>query len=145
MKNFSGRLIILISVLLGIFTLFSDLGITIFYIWTKFDIVIAELSSPNCLVDYIGLFLHVFSFILTIIALFYCLKNIILATRMKRSMYLSIIALLILISSFLFNLLMPGITLFDSVPYIIPLFILKVLTNIGLCFGSILNYRKDCR
>ena len=145
MKNFSGRILILIAVILGVCSLFADLGITIFYIWTKFEIVIAELSAPNAIFDYIGLVIHVFSILFFIITLILCIKNIILANSMKNNLYLSIISLSVVIFSYLFNILVPGIVLFDSVPFLTSLFAIKTVVNLMLMIGSFLNYRRDCR
>ena len=129
MKNFSGRILILIAVILSVCSLFADLGITIFYIWTKFEIVIAELSAPNAIFDYIGLVIHVFSILFFIITLILCIKNVILANSMKNNLYLSIISLSVVIFSYLFNILVPGIVLFDSVPFLTSLMI--ILTTLS--------------
>ena len=145
MKNFGGRILILIATLVGIFSLFADLGITIFYIWTKFDVVVAELSAPNAVVDYVGLITHLVSIAYFIIVLVLCMKDIIIARSMKTRIYYLIPCLLLIIFAYLFNILVPGIVLFDSVTFLTTIFIIKSVIVSILIVGSFLNFKKDCR
>ena len=144
MKNFFGRIIILICSIIHCVMFFIILGTALFYIIENANSLENFFSGNLTSLDYTGLFFAIIDFIVFIIITLICLIDIINARSMKHAFIWSIILFCINIFTFLFNLLIPHL---DSIYYGILLGCsgTTIGTSLFLVIGSGFNYYKDCR
>lgn len=144
MKNFFGRIIILICSVIHCIIFFVLLGTLLFFLIQETHSISNFFSGNLTNLEYIGLLLGLIDLIIFIIVTLICLIDIMNARSMKHAFYWSIVLLIINLVTFLFNLLIPHL---DTVFF--GIFISCSGTTIGtslfLLIGSGFNYYKDCR
>lgn len=144
MKNFFGRIIILICSIMHCIIFFILLGALLFFLIQDTNSINNFFGGNLTNLEYIGLLLGFIDLVVFIIVTVICLVDIINARSMKHAFIWSILLLCINLTTFLFNLLIPHI---DTVFYGIFISCSGTVlgTSLFLVLGSGFNYYKDCR
>lgn len=144
MKNFIGRLIVLISAVTNAILFLIMIGTFAFY-WMSSPQSIAAIFTGELALNYyisIGLvgIVLIFYFYLTT----HCVICITRGKRMKKALVFSILMFVALLSSFIYNIA----TTPDFSPYYAFFYGIEIalmFTTLGFFIGSLFNYKKDCK
>ena len=144
MKNFIGRLIVLISGVTNVILFLIMIGTFIFY-WLSSPQSIAAIFTGELALNY---YISIGLVILVLIFYFYLTTSCIIAItrgkRMKKTMVVSIFMFVALLSSFIYNVVTTP-TFSPYYAFFYGIEIALMFTTAGFFIGSLFNYRKDCK
>ena len=143
MKNFFGRLLILIAIIASGVLFFISLGTILFLIFSDQNIL------ANCLSTDLSSSVLLFSFYSVSELLFGCLAikclfDIIKARRMRLSLIFSLLTLAFLVSSLVILIATTSLHL-PPRGFCVAVEIAKIATCSCLLIGSAVNFKKDCK
>lgn len=143
MRNFLGRILILVSLIVNFILLIVVVCATIFDIFTLLPSFESAFSGPNMLVNAFDLSLFLLFFVAFVRVNAWCLKNIIVAKSMKHAFIGTIVLLAIELVYFLYHFLMGGVLITNFGLYLGTYAAIFVMT-IALMLGSLANFYRDC-
>ncbi len=144
MKNFAGRIIVLISSIVNCALFFVVIGLFLFFAINENDAMMNFLHGQGTKLEYVGITVAILDLIFLIATTLVCIIGIMHGGRMKHALIVSSVFFAFNLFTFLFNLFIPHV---DNVYTGILISIMVVLnvTSILNIIGSALNYHKDCR
>lgn len=144
MKNFLGRIIILISSIINCALFFVLIGVFLFYAFDEIDSLMGFLNGNSTPVEYAGISVGILDFILLLVSTIVCIIGIINGRRMKHALIVSSIFFFYNLFTFLFNLFIPHV---DNVytGILISIMVVLIVTSTLNVIGCAFNFHKDCR
>ena len=144
MKNFSGRIIVLICGVANVVLFLVMIGTFIFYSLSDPSAVAAFFTGGLASHYYISIGLVSLVIILYLYLTIHSLISITKGKVMKKDMFVAVFVFVALLASFIFNVMTtPEYSLYYAFFYGIE--IALMLTTSGMFAGSFLNYHKDCK
>lgn len=144
MKNFVGRIIILISSIINCALFFVLIGLFLFFAFNETDALMNFLNGQSTNLEYVGLSVAILDLIILITTTVVCVIGIINGTRMKHALIVSSIFFGYNLFTFLFNLFIPHVdNVYTSI--LISIMVALIVTSVMNMIGSAFNYHKDCR
>ena len=144
MKNFTGRLIILIGSIINCILFFLIIGAFIYFCFSdtiSLENFFAGNSTP---MEYTSVALGFIDFVILIVITSICIVDIIHARSMKHALIGSNVFLVFNLFTFLFTLFSPHVdTIFTGLYF--GIMVTLIVTSALLVTGSALNFHKDCR
>lgn len=144
MKNFFGRVLILITSTIHCVLFFVIVGIFLFFAFDDFNNLTNFFSGTLATTTYGGVALAILDFISFCFITILCMIDIIHAKSMKHAFFGSVVFFIINLITLLFNIFIPRS---DNIYFdlFISISITLGVTSILLTIGSAFNFRKDCR
>ncbi len=144
MKNFLGRIIILINSIINCALFFILIGVFLFFSFNETNSLMSFLHGQSTNLEYVGIAVALLDFLLLIITTVVCIIGIINGRRMKHALIVSSLFFGYNLFTFLFNLFIPHI---DNVytGILISVMVALIVTSIMNMVGSAFNLHKDCR
>ena len=144
MKNFAGRLIVLVSGIVNIIVFLVIIGTFVFYCMSDTDSVVAFFTGELSQIYYVSVLLVEIVLILYIYLTIRALISITKGKAMKKDLIVSVLMFVFLLASFVYNLITtPEYSVYYAFLYGIE--ITLMISTIGMFIGSLFNYHKDCK
>ncbi len=144
MKNFAGRLIVLVSGIVNIIVFLVIIGTFVFYCMSDTDSVVAFFTGELSQIYYVSVLLVEIVLILYIYLTIRALISITKGKAMKKDLIVSVLMFVFLLASFIYNLITtPEYSVYYAFLYGIE--ITLMISTIGMFIGSLFNYHKDCK
>ncbi len=143
MRNFFGRLLILIATIINFILLVVVIASNIFDYLTHMDLYNQIFSGSNAMANIFDVSFFILFLIAFIWVNVWCIKNIIVARSMRHSLIGTIVLLIIEILYFSYHGCMPGIFI-NNFGLFVGVSIACSVTSFALMVGCIANYFKDC-
>jgi len=144
MKNFVGRLIVLISGVINIVVFLVITGTFVFYSINDFSSIVSFFTGKLISIYYISSTLESIVFGFYVYLTIHSLNDITKGKAMKKDLIVSIFMLMFLLASFTYNVIsIPEYSVYYGFLYGFE--VTLMVSTIGIFIGSLLNYHKDCK
>lgn len=144
MKNFVGRLIVLISGIVNIAVFLVIIGTFVFYSINDFSSIVSFFTGDLSTIYYISSALESIVFVFYVYLTIHSLNDITKGKAMKKDLIVSIFMFIFLLASFIYNMITtPEYSIYYGFLYGIE--ITLIISTGGIFIGSLLNYHKDCK
>ena len=143
MRNFFGRILILITSIINIILFVILVCATVFDIVTKLNEFDVAFNGPNSIVNIFDASLFILFIIAFVLVNIWCIKNIVAARSMRHTLIGAIILLIIELTYFLYHIFTPGV-LVTNFGLFVGVNITLILTSVCLITGCFANFFKDC-
>lgn len=144
MRNFLGRIIILISSIVNCALFFVLIGLFLFFSFNETDALMNFLHGQSTELEYVGIAVAILDLIILLVTTIICTIGIINGRRMKHALIVSSLFFGYNLFTFLFNLFIPHV---DNVytGILISVMVALIVTSVMNMIGSAFNLHKDCR
>lgn len=143
MRNFFGRILILVCAIINVILFFIITGNLVFDFATNYVTYEDLFNGPNSLANIFDLSLLALFIIAFLWVTIWCIRNIIIARSMRHALIGTFILFFIDLIYIFYHLFMPGI-LINNLGLFIGIFGTATVTTIALSVGCFANYFKDC-
>lgn len=144
MKNFLGRILILVTSTVNIVLSIVMISILSFYLWSNTENFLSSMTGANCPVNIFEFSLHIFTILFFIYVTIWCLKNIAKGKSMKNALIGTSVLLGVIILNFCTHLFVPNVFIF-SLSAFISTSVTQIVTTSLLIIGCYFNFYRDCR
>lgn len=144
MKNFLGRILILVTSIVNIVLSIVMISILSFYLWSETENFLSMMNGTYGPINIFEFILHIFTVLFFIYATILCLKNIAKGKSMKNALIGTSVLLGVIILNFCTHLFIPNVYIF-SLGAFISTSVTQIVTTSLLIIGCYFNFYRDCR
>lgn len=144
MKNFFGRILILVTSIVNIVLSIVMISILSFYLWSETENFLSMMNGTYGPINIFEFILHIFTVLFFIYATIWCLKNIAKGKSMKNALIGTSVLLGVIILNLCTHLFIPNVYIF-SLGAFISTSVTQIVTTSLLIIGCYFNFYRDCR
>ena len=143
MRNFFGRLLILIATTINFILLIVIIASNLFDYLTHMDLYSQIFTGGSAMANIFDVSIFILFLVAFVWVNVWCIKNIIVARSMRHSLIGTIVLFVIEILYFAYHGCMPGVFI-NNYGLFVGVAIACSITTFALMVGCIANYFKDC-
>ncbi len=143
MRNFFGRLLILIATIINFILLIVIIASNLFDYLTHMDLYSQIFTGGSAMANIFDVSIFILFLVAFVWVNVWCIKNIIVARSMRHSLIGTIVLFVIEILYFVYHGCMPGVFI-NNYGLFVGVAIACSITTFALMVGCIANYFKDC-